>query len=59
MPRPRSEAFVTEFLRDALAVEAAAAPSSSVMNCRLFIRSPRRRGRAAYPARLGRAPSRS
>ena len=36
---------------------AAAAPPSSVMNSRRFIRSPRRRGRAASPARQGQAPS--
>jgi hypothetical protein len=29
----------------------AAAPPSSAMNSRRFIRSPRRRGRASYPAR--------
>ena len=34
----------------------AAAPPSSVMNSRRFIRSPRRRGRAALAARRGRAP---
>ena len=38
---------------------AAAAPPSSVMNSRRFIRSPRRRGRAASAARRGRAPWRS
>ena len=38
---------------------AAAAPPSSVMNSRRFIRSPRRRGRAATAARRGRAPWRS
>ena len=37
----------------------AAAPPSSVMNSRRFIRSPRRRGRAASAARRGRAPWRS
>ena len=35
---------------------AAAAPPSSVMNLRLFIRSPRRRWRAAAAALRGRAP---
>ena len=35
---------------------AAAAPPSSVMNSRRFIRSPRRRGRAASAERQGRAP---
>ena len=38
---------------------AAAAPPSSVMNSRRLTRSPRRRGRAAWAARRGRAPSRS
>ena len=37
----------------------AAAPPSSVMNSRRFIRSPRRRARAASAARRGRAPWRS
>ena len=39
--------------------QAAAAPPSSVMNSRRFIRSPRRRGRAASAARRGRALWRS
>ena len=38
---------------------ATAAPPRSVMNSRRFIRSPRRRGRAASAARRGRAPWRS
>ena len=36
---------------------AAAAPPSSVMNSRLFIQSPRRRGRAATAAQRARAPA--
>jgi hypothetical protein len=39
--------------------QTAAAPPSSVMNARLFTRSPRRRGRAASVALQGQALSRS
>src|SRR5215831_2553351 len=38
---------------------AAAAPPSSVMNARLFIRSPRRRGRAEWAEFQGRSRGRS